>query len=139
VASGFLTLTPWWRLGGWVAGPVEGREVLGVGVGEGVEVLLGGGDLGVAHAVHDGLEVGAAGEQPGGVGMAQVVNADVEVDSRRGDGRQPDAGAEGVTRDRVPGAGREQQVAGSEPVVGDVRGDRGDQLFGEGRRDQWPR
>ncbi len=29
-----------------------------VGVGEGVQVLLGGGESGVAHAVFDGLEVG---------------------------------------------------------------------------------
>jgi hypothetical protein len=33
-----------------------------VGVGQGVEVLLGGGELGVAEAVHDGFVVGAAGE-----------------------------------------------------------------------------
>jgi hypothetical protein len=37
------------------ADAVEGVEVLGVGVGEGVEVFLGGGDLGVAHPVHDDL------------------------------------------------------------------------------------
>ena len=71
-----------WR-SGEAADAVEGGEVLGVGVGEGVEVFLGGGDLGVAHPVHDGFEVGAAGEQPGGVGVAQVVDADVEVDARR--------------------------------------------------------
>jgi len=41
---------------------VEGVEVLLVGFGEGVEVFLGGLDLGVSHAFHDGLEVGAAGE-----------------------------------------------------------------------------
>jgi hypothetical protein len=45
-----------------------------------VEVLLSGCDLGVAHAVHHGLEVGPAGEQPGGVGVAEVVDPDVEVD-----------------------------------------------------------
>lgn len=44
----------------------EGVEVALVGVGEGVEVSLGGLDLGVAHSVHDGLEVGAAGEEPEG-------------------------------------------------------------------------
>ena len=79
-----------------VAGPVEGVEVLGVGVGEGVEVFLGGGDLGVAHAVHDGFEVGSSGEEPGGVGVAEVVDADVEVDAGGCNGGQPDAGAEGV-------------------------------------------
>ena len=63
------------------ADAVEGVEVLGVGVGEGVEIFLGGGDLGVAHAVHDGFEVGAACEEPGGVGVAEVVDADGEVDS----------------------------------------------------------
>ena len=68
------------------AGLVQGVEVLCVGVGEGVEVFLGGGDLGVAHAVHDGFEVGASGEEPGGVGVAEVVDADVEVDAGRLDG-----------------------------------------------------
>jgi len=46
-----------------------------------MQVLLGGGDLGMTHAVHHGLEVGAAGEQPGGVGVAEVVDADIEVDA----------------------------------------------------------
>ena len=77
----------------------EGVEVALVGVGEGVEVFLGGLDLGVAHAVHDGLEVGAAGEEPGGVGVAEVVDADVEVDAGGLDGGLPDAGAEGVAGD----------------------------------------
>ena len=48
----------------------EGVEVALVGVGEGVEVFLGGLDERMAHPVHDGFEVGAAGEQPGGVGVA---------------------------------------------------------------------
>ena len=78
------------------ADAVEGVEVLGVGVGEGVEVFLGGGDLRVAHPVHHGLEVGPAGEEPGGVGVAEVVDADVEVDAGGFDGGSPDAGAEGV-------------------------------------------
>jgi len=55
--------------------------------GRWVEVLLGGGDLSVTHPVHDGFEVGAAGEQPGGVGVAQVVDAYVEVDPGCFDGR----------------------------------------------------
>ncbi len=35
----------------------------------------------MAHVVHDGFQVGAAGEEPGGVGVAEVVDADAEVDS----------------------------------------------------------
>lgn len=41
---------------------VEGCEGGFVGVGEGVEVEGGGGDVGVAEAFFDDLEVGAAGE-----------------------------------------------------------------------------
>jgi hypothetical protein len=55
----------------------EGVEVALVGVWECVEVFLGGLDLGVAHAFHDGFEVGAAGEEPGGVSAAEVVDPDV--------------------------------------------------------------
>jgi hypothetical protein len=62
------------------ADAVEGVEVLGVGIGKGVEVLLSGGDLGVAHPVHHGLQVGPAGEPPGGVGVAEVVDPDLQVD-----------------------------------------------------------
>ena len=52
------------------ADAVEGVEVFLVGIGQGMQVFLRGGDLGVPHPVHDGLEVGAAGEEPGGVGVA---------------------------------------------------------------------
>jgi hypothetical protein len=55
---------------------VEGVEGGVVVSGEGVEVLLGGADVAVAESFFDGLEVGAAGEEPGGVGVAQVVGAD---------------------------------------------------------------
>jgi hypothetical protein len=41
-----------------------------VGFGEGVEVFLGGDDAAVPESFIDGLEVGAAGEEPGGVGVA---------------------------------------------------------------------
>ena len=68
-------------LGSSAAGAGEGVEVFLVGFGECVQVFLGGLDLCVAHAFHDGLEVGAAGEEPGGVGVAEVVDADVEVDA----------------------------------------------------------
>jgi len=74
-------------IGASLADAVECGEVLVVGVREGVEVFLGGGDLSVSHAVHDGFEVGASGQEPGRVRMAEVVDADVEVDSRRCDGR----------------------------------------------------
>ena len=110
------------------AGPVQGVEVLGVGVGQGVEVSLGGGDLGVAHPVHDGFEVGTAGEQPGGMSVAEVMDADVEVDSGDLDGGQPDAGAEGVPRDRGALAGREQQIVGTQAPGGDPVGQLGDQV-----------
>jgi hypothetical protein len=63
-----------------------------VGVGEGVQVLLSGLDLGVAHPFHHGYEVGAAGEQPGGVGVAQVVDADGEVDPAGLDRGKPSRG-----------------------------------------------
>ena len=49
---------------------VEGGDGGVVGVGEGVEVLLGGGDAGMSHPFLHHLDVGAAGEEPGGVGVA---------------------------------------------------------------------
>jgi len=73
---------------------LECGEGFVVGVGEGVQVFLGGHDLGVANAFHDGLEIGAAGEEPGGVGVAQVVDADVEVEAGALQGGQPDLGAD---------------------------------------------
>jgi len=108
--------------------PVEGGEVLGLGIGEGVEVLLSGGDLGVPHPVHDGSEVGASGDQSGRVSVAHVVDPDVEVHARRGDGGPPDPGAEGVPGERGAFAGREQQVTGLEPSVSDVSLELRDQL-----------
>jgi hypothetical protein len=53
-----------------------------VGFGEGVEVFLGGDDAAVSESFFDGLEVGAAGEEPGGVGVAQVVGSDGDADAR---------------------------------------------------------
>ena len=52
--------------------------------------------------------------------MAEVVDADVEVDAGGFDGGQPDAGAEGVAGDRGAVAGREQQVTGLETSLRDV-------------------
>lgn len=81
------------------AGACEGVEVLAVGFGERVEVLLGGLDLGVPHPLHHGPQVGSFGEQPGGVCVAEVVHAQGEVDATGFDGGQPDAGAEGIAGD----------------------------------------
>lgn len=47
----------------------EGNEGGVVGFGEGVKVFLGD-DAAVAAGFFDGLEVGSAGEKPGGVGVA---------------------------------------------------------------------
>jgi hypothetical protein len=43
-------------------------------VGQGVQILRRGLDLCMAHPVHHPLEVGAAGEQPGRMGVAEVVD-----------------------------------------------------------------
>ena len=104
---------------GRVADAVECGEVLGVGVGEGVQVFLGGGDLSVSHAVHDGLEVGAAGEQPGGVGVAQVVDPYVEVHARTRRRRVARRGC-GRCSGRTLCRRVEQQVTGLETSVSDV-------------------
>ena len=76
----------------------EGGEGGVVGFGEGVEVFLGGDDAAVSEAFFDGLQVGAAGEEPGGVGVAQVVGADADADAGGVEGGFPDVVAE-------PGAG----------------------------------
>jgi hypothetical protein len=59
----------------------EGVKVALVCIRQCVEVFLSRLDLGVPHAVHDGLEIGAASQQPGGVGVAEVVDAEVEVET----------------------------------------------------------
>lgn len=100
----------------------EGVEVALVGVGQGVEVLLGGLDLGVPHPFHHGLQVRTAGQQPGGVGVAQVVDPDRVVDAGGFDCGQPDAGAEGVPGDRRAGLGGEEQVVVADPIGLDVCG-----------------
>jgi hypothetical protein len=117
-----------WRSRARAADPVECGEVLGVGVGKGVQVLLGGGDLCVTHPVHHRLEVGPSGEQPGRMSVAQVVDAYVEVHPRGGDGGSPDPGAEGVPRKWGAVAGREQQVTRPEPAVGDPVGELVDEV-----------
>jgi hypothetical protein len=77
-----------------VSGALECFECGVVGVGEGVEVFLGGAEAAVAEAFFDGLDVGAAGEEPGGVGVAEVVEPDrvSELGGRRRGG--PDVVAE---------------------------------------------
>jgi hypothetical protein len=50
-----------------------------VGVREGVQVFLRGGDASVAEAFLDDLEVGATGKQPGRVSVAQVVHPYAEI------------------------------------------------------------
>ena len=76
----------------------------------------------MSHAVHDRLQVGSAGEQPGGVGVAQIVDADTEVDAAGFDGGGPGAGTEGVAGDGGAVAGGEQQVVGAEATFADVGG-----------------
>ena len=47
-----------------------------------------GGESGVAHAVFDGLEVGAAGEEPGGVGVdsdrIEVIGISLQIRNYQG-------------------------------------------------------
>ena len=56
-----------------VADLAQGVQGSVVAVGQGVKVALGGGDARVAESFLDDGQVGAAGEDPGGVGVAQVV------------------------------------------------------------------
>jgi hypothetical protein len=55
------------------ANSVHGGQGGLVSVGQGVKVLTGGRDACVAEALLDDLKVGAAGEQPGGMRMAEVM------------------------------------------------------------------
>jgi len=72
-----------------------------VGVGQRVQVLLCRLDLTVPQAVHHGLEVGSAREQPGRMGVAQIVDPHVEAKSARVEGWQPVPRSEGVAAERV--------------------------------------
>lgn len=78
------------------ADAVEGGECFVAGVGESVEVTFGGSKAFVAEAFADGFEVGSSGEHPRGVGVAEVVDADVAADAGVGDGWVPDLFAEPV-------------------------------------------
>ena len=64
-----------------------------------MQVLLGGRDSGVAKAFLDDLEVGAAVEKPGRVGVAKAVWRDVKTEPGAGDCVGPDVAAEPVTAD----------------------------------------
>ena len=72
------------------------EQGLVVGFGERVQVLLGGLDLTMTHAIHHGLEVRSAGEQPGCVRMSEVVHPDVETEVCSLECREPHLGPEGV-------------------------------------------
>jgi hypothetical protein len=89
-----------------------------------------GGGLGVANLARDELQVGGADLQPGGVGVADVVDADFEIDFGPTHGLQPDSGAERGPRDRSALAGREQQVVGSQPSDADSVGEPVDEVAG---------
>jgi len=58
-------------------------EVLLVGLGEGVKVLLRRLDLGMPHSLHDALQVRSTREQPGRMSMSEVVHAHSKVDAAR--------------------------------------------------------
>jgi len=75
---------------------LEGFEGGVVGIGESVQVLLGGGDPGVAEPVHNGLEVGSAREEPGGMRMSQVMHPHAHGEAGCLDSGPPRPGPEGV-------------------------------------------
>jgi len=83
--------------------------------------LLGGGDASVSESFLDDDDVGAAGEQPGGVGGTQVVEGDVLLDLRGVDGGGPELGAEVVAGQGRPGAGGEQQAVIVDVIVAMLR------------------
>ena len=105
IAFGLLAFALIFALGG----PTVARgldpswtEVLAWGFLQHVQVLLCRLDLGVAESIHHRLQVGAACEQPGRVGVPEVVAPQVEGDAAGLDSRPPDPGA-GVAGDRRVG------------------------------------
>jgi len=82
---------------------VERRDGSGVGLRQGVEVVLSGLDTAVPEAFLDDLEVSSAREEPRRVSVAKVVNADVEVKLCHLQGGQPHLLAEPVTWDVAVG------------------------------------
>ena len=80
----------------------------------------------VAEAFFDGLDVGSAGEQPGGVGVAEVVEADGEGQLGGGGGGGPDVVAEPAAGDVSVGvhdAGAARVVLARGASVGSVGGE----------------
>src|SRR3954468_9066007 len=111
-------------------GAVECVEGGVVGVGEGVEVFLGGGQAAVAEAFFDGLDVGAAGEEPGCVGVGEVVEPDRMGEVRGRGGGGPDVVAEPVAGQvavwvGVHGAGAAGVVFAGRAALGAVGGECG--------------
>lgn len=101
---------------------VEGGEGGVVRVVEGVEVALGGGDGSVTEAFLDDLKVGAAGQEPGCVGVAEVVDADLGVQVGF-QGGLPDPVAEPVGGDvavGLPAAGFARVVLAVDAAAGPV-------------------
>jgi len=68
-------------------------------------VFLGGEDAAAAEAFFDGLQVGAAGEEPGGVGMAEVVCPNADTAAGGDEGGYPDVFTEPRPRDMPIGVG----------------------------------
>jgi hypothetical protein len=83
-----------------VADTSEGARAPFAGVGQRAGVLLTGGDAPVSESFLDDDDVGAAGEQPGGVGGAQVVEGDLVVEFRGFDRGRPVLAPEVVPRQR---------------------------------------
>jgi excisionase family DNA binding protein len=104
----------------WTCDPRQGVEVLLIGVGQRVQILLSGLDLCVSHPVHHTLEVSAAREKPRSMSMAKIVHPDAEVDARCFDSRQPDSSAERVPRDRSADLSAEQEFVATNPMDPDV-------------------
>jgi hypothetical protein len=88
-------------------------------------VFLGGDDAAVSEAFLDGVQVGAAGEELGGVGVAQVVGADADADAGGVEGGFPDVFAEPGAGDVAvggDGAGGAGVVFAVGPALGAVAG-----------------
>ena len=72
----------------------EGVHGCVVCLGEAVQVLLGGEDAAVAEPFFNHLDVGPAGEQPGGVRVSKVVEAQRGLEPSATTSGLPDMGAE---------------------------------------------